>query len=176
MSPSPSAAATNITGPSKFLAINVSGVSGPKLPRNTTNALQPCSFTSATALSISCSFSTVVLQLYKSPLYSFTMFSRRWVERAIGKQSRLTAMIPSLTTGMLLLTIIVLFLYINYLDSSSLSLRILIPSFACLQRCLLINGNFLTTKVQFKFEYTNGFKIIYREKSPENECFLTNET
>ena len=119
MSPSPSAAATNITGPSKFLAINVSGVSGPKLPRNTTNALQPCSFTSATALSISCSFSTVVLQLYKSPLYSFTMFSRRWVERAIGKQSRLTAMIPSLTTGMLLLTIIVLFLYINYLDSLS---------------------------------------------------------
>ena len=58
-SPSPSAAATNIQGPSKFLAMRVSGVSGPKLPRNTTRALQPRSFTSAKAFSISSSFSTV---------------------------------------------------------------------------------------------------------------------
>ena len=46
-------------GPSKYFAIRVSGVSGPKLPRNTTRALHPAACTSDTARSMSLSFSTV---------------------------------------------------------------------------------------------------------------------
>ena len=56
----PSAAATYITGPSNFWHNRVSGVSGPKLPRNTTRALTPAAFTSATAARASFSFSTVM--------------------------------------------------------------------------------------------------------------------
>ena len=48
-------------GPSKYLAISVSGVSGPKLPKNTVSALQPAALTSSTALSMSASFSTATL-------------------------------------------------------------------------------------------------------------------
>ena len=50
-----------ITGMRGSGAISVSGVSGPKLPRKTTRALQPTSFASLTAASMSVSFSTVFL-------------------------------------------------------------------------------------------------------------------
>lgn len=51
----------DLVGTSKFLAINVSGVSGPKLPRKMARALHPAALTSSTAFSMSFSFSTVVL-------------------------------------------------------------------------------------------------------------------
>ena len=59
--------ATNMQGPSKYLAISVSGVSGPKLPRKTTSALHPAALTSSTAFSMSASFSTVTGHSYISP-------------------------------------------------------------------------------------------------------------
>ena len=99
ISPSPSAAATNMHGPSKLAAISVSGVSGPKLPRNTTSALQPFAFTSATAASMSFSFSTVTGHSYSSPGYACTIAARRRSDNAMGKQSRLTATMPSRTFG-----------------------------------------------------------------------------
>ncbi len=58
-----SAAAQNMTGPPTFaansLASMVSEISGPKLPRYTTSALQPAAITSAKACCICISLSTM---------------------------------------------------------------------------------------------------------------------
>ena len=51
-------------GPWNHWAISVSGVSGPKLPRNTTRALTPLAFTSRTASLAWTSFSTVTGHSY----------------------------------------------------------------------------------------------------------------
>ena len=97
-----SAAAAYITGPSKFFAISVSGVSGPKFPRKTQSALQPAFLTSSIALSMSSSFSTVTFDSYRSFPYAFAIAALLDSEREMMKQSRLTAIMPSFTSGMFL--------------------------------------------------------------------------
>ncbi len=77
MSPSPSAAATNMQGPSKFFAIKKSQeISGPSTEEYN-QSVAALLFHFAKALSISYSSETVhIRQLKTVPLYLFTMFSR----------------------------------------------------------------------------------------------------
>ena len=102
-SPSPSAAEVYMIGPSNQSAIMVSGVSGPKLPRNTHSALTPCVTTSSTALRASTSFSTQIGHSYRPSPNARATLERRFSDSVIGKQLRLTEMIPSLSSGMLVI-------------------------------------------------------------------------
>ena len=103
--PVSSAAAAYMTGPLKSRAMMVSGVSGPKLPKNTSRLLQPAFWASATAFTASGSFSTVVFTSQRSmPIFlqEATIAARRRSDNERMKQSRETAMMPSLTSGMFL--------------------------------------------------------------------------
>ena len=102
--PVSSAAATNMQGPSKNFLIKVSGVSGPKLPKKTTKALQPACFASSTAFTASFSFSTVTLislTLMPAVAQAFTTAARRRSDSDLIKQSLDTAITPRLTVGIL---------------------------------------------------------------------------
>ena len=103
-----SAAATNIFGPSKCFASNVSEISGPKFPRYTTECVTSCFldiFQSLYHVDLALydtdrTFIDILLSPYFS-VYAFIRASLLLTDRLSGKQSLLTATTPIFNSGML---------------------------------------------------------------------------